>query len=131
MTDDTPRTPEIQAPALPAPPRHGQHPASHYHRDSFSGSAAVAGLGPQRGAGHRHPVRTWLRLGRIAHGPLFRRIAAGGKEAGPDRLTDRHVARLVKRTALAAGVRGDLKEEGSAGYRRSRPPVFINEIVNL
>jgi hypothetical protein len=25
----------------------------------------------------------------------------------------------------------DLKEEGSAGYRRSRPPIIINEIVNL
>jgi integrase len=55
-------------------------------------------------------LETWLRLGRIAHGPLFRRIAGGGKEAGADRLTDRHVARLVKRTALAAGVRGDLSE---------------------
>jgi integrase len=56
-------------------------------------------------------LQTWLRLGRIAHGPLFRHIAKGGKEAGPDRLTDRHVARLVKRTALAAGVRGDLSEQ--------------------
>src|SRR5580704_5538180 len=55
-------------------------------------------------------LQTWLKFGRIAHGPLFRRIAGGGKEAGPDRLTDKHVARLVKRTALAAGVRGDLSE---------------------
>jgi integrase len=37
-------------------------------------------------------LQTWLKLGRIAHGPLFRRITGGGKEAGPDRLTDRHVA---------------------------------------
>ena len=37
-----------------------------------------------------------------------------GKEAGPDRLNDRHVARLVKRTALAAGIRGDLAEGGAA-----------------
>src|SRR5580692_10200487 len=50
-------------------------------------------------------LQAWLKLGRIAHGPLFRHIAKGGKEAGPDRLTDRHVARLLKRTALAAGVR--------------------------
>jgi integrase len=54
-------------------------------------------------------LETWLKFGRIAHGPLFRRIVRGGK-AGSDRLTDRHVARLVKRTALAAGVRGDLSE---------------------
>jgi integrase len=55
-------------------------------------------------------LQTWLKFGRIADGPLFRRIARGGKKAGPDRLTDKHVARLVKRTALAAGVRGDLSE---------------------
>jgi integrase len=60
-------------------------------------------------------LQTWLKLGRIAHEPLFRRIARGGKEAGPDRLTDKHVARLVKRTALAAGVRGDLSEAERRG----------------
>jgi integrase len=60
-------------------------------------------------------LETWLRLGRIAHGPLFRRITGDGKEAGADRLTDRHVARLVKRTALAAGVRGDLSEAERRG----------------
>jgi integrase len=60
-------------------------------------------------------LETWLKLGRIAHGPLFRRIAGAGKEAGADRLTDRHVARLVKRTALAAGVRGDLSEAERRG----------------
>ena len=55
-------------------------------------------------------LETWLKLARIAHGPLFRRLARGGNTVGPDRLTDRHVARLVKRTALAAGIRGDLGE---------------------
>jgi len=64
-------------------------------------------------ADHSCPVvalQTWLKFGRIAHGPLFRRIRRGGKEAGPDRLCDRQVARLVKRKALAAGIRGDLAE---------------------
>jgi integrase len=61
-------------------------------------------------------VKTWLTFARIAHGPLFRRVRKSGKEAGPDRLTDRHVARLVKRTALAAGIRGDLSE----GERRMK-----------
>jgi integrase len=55
-------------------------------------------------------LETWLKFARIADGPLFRRIARGGKKAGPGRLADKHVARLVKRTALAAGVRGDLSE---------------------
>ena len=55
-------------------------------------------------------LETWLKLGRIAHGPLFRRVTGGGKSVGPDRLNDQEVARLVKRTAVAAGVRGDLGE---------------------
>lgn len=55
-------------------------------------------------------VQTWLKLARIAHGPLFRRVTGQGKAVGADRLNDQEVARLVKRTALAAGVRGDLPE---------------------
>lgn len=55
-------------------------------------------------------LQTWLKLARIAHGPLFRRVRGEGKEVGPDRLTDRQVARLVKRAAVNAGVRGDLSE---------------------
>ena len=51
-----------------------------------------------------------LKLGRIAHGPLFRRVTGQGKAVGANRLNDQEVARLVKRTALAAGVRGDLPE---------------------
>jgi hypothetical protein len=39
-----------------------------------------------------------------------RRIARGGKKAGPNRLADKHVARLVKRAALAAGVRGTFRK---------------------
>ena len=55
-------------------------------------------------------LQTWLKLGRIAHGPLFRRVTGQGKAVGSERLNDQEVARLVKRTALAAGVRGDLPE---------------------
>ncbi|TPJ52390.1 site-specific integrase [Mesorhizobium sp. B2-6-4] len=55
-------------------------------------------------------VQTWLKLARIAHGPLFRRVTGQGKAVGADRLNDQEVARLVKRTALAAGVRSDLSE---------------------
>jgi integrase len=53
-------------------------------------------------------LENWLKFARISVGPLFRRVVAG--KVGSDRLTDRHVARLVKHTALAAGVRGDLSE---------------------
>lgn len=55
-------------------------------------------------------LQTWLKFARIAHGPLFRRVTAKGKQVGPDRLNDQEVARLVKRTALAAGIRPDLPE---------------------
>ncbi|WP_424374465.1 integrase [Methylocystis silviterrae] len=55
-------------------------------------------------------LETWLRLGRISHGPLFRPIARKNGGVSPDRLTDKHVARLVQKTALAAGLRADLTE---------------------
>jgi integrase len=55
-------------------------------------------------------IQTWLTLARIAHGPIFRRVTGQGKAVGADRLNDQEVAKLVKRTALAAGVRGDLSE---------------------
>jgi integrase len=55
-------------------------------------------------------LETWIRLGRIAHGAVFRRIVRENRGVGPDRLNDRHVARLVQRAALAAGIRGDLPE---------------------
>lgn len=64
----------------------------------------------------------------MAEGPLLRRVAGQGKHVGPDRLNDQEVARLVKKTALAAGVRGDLSEaergQNSAAPRCARvtPP---------
>jgi integrase len=61
-------------------------------------------------------LQTWLKFAKIAHGPLFRRVAGQGKKVGADRLNDQEVARLVKRAALAAGVRGDLSE-GERGQK--------------
>ena len=55
-------------------------------------------------------LQTWQKLGRIDHGPLFRRLRTQNGPVLAHRLTDRHVARLVQRTALAAGVRGDMPE---------------------
>lgn len=55
-------------------------------------------------------VETWTKFAKIAKGPLFRRVTGQGKNVGPDRLNDQEVARLVKKTALAAGIRGDLPE---------------------
>ncbi len=55
-------------------------------------------------------TETWIKFAKLAKGPLFRRVTGKGKNVGPDRLNDQEVARLVKRAALAAGVRGDLSE---------------------
>jgi integrase len=55
-------------------------------------------------------IETWIKFAKLAKGPLFRRVTGKGKNVGPDRLNDQEIARLVKRTALAAGVRGDLSE---------------------
>jgi integrase len=67
-----------------------------------------------RGASdHTCPIlalERWIRFGRIARGPLFRRIFKDNKTVDTERLSDKHVARLVKQTALAAGVRSDLPE---------------------
>lgn len=62
---------------------------------------------------HTCPVvalETWIRYGRIARGPLFRRIFKDNKTVDVERLSDKHVARLVKQTVLAAGVRADLPD---------------------
>ncbi|RUW75759.1 MAG: site-specific integrase [Mesorhizobium sp.] len=63
-------------------------------------------------------LEIWLKFARIAHGPLFRRVTGKGKTVGADRLNAQEVARLVKRTALAAGVRSDLSE-GERGQKFS------------
>lgn len=64
------------------------------------------------------PVRAleeWLYLGRIASGPVFRRIYGNAKgRVGVDRLSDRHVANLVKSAALAGGLRAELPEAARA-----------------
>ena len=61
-----------------------------------------------------------MRLGRISQGPLFRPIARKNGGVSAERLTDKHVARLVQKTALAAGIRGDLTE-GERRLRLRRP----------
>lgn len=55
-------------------------------------------------------IETWIKFAKLVHGPLFRRVMGQGKAVGAERLNDKEVARLVKRTAMAAGVRGDLNE---------------------
>ncbi|WP_322887322.1 tyrosine-type recombinase/integrase (plasmid) [Sinorhizobium medicae] len=56
-------------------------------------------------------IETWIKFAKLAHGPLFRRVTGQGKLVGAERLNDKEIARLVKRVAMTAGVRGDLSEE--------------------
>ncbi|KIC44865.1 tyrosine-type recombinase/integrase, partial [Tateyamaria sp. ANG-S1] len=57
-----------------------------------------------------HALEQWLHFSKIAHGPIFRQVTRdnGGVQSG--RLSDKHVARLIKRTMLEAGLRPDLPE---------------------
>ncbi|MXN48727.1 tyrosine-type recombinase/integrase [Shinella kummerowiae] len=55
-------------------------------------------------------LESWIKFAKLIKGPLFRRVTGKGKDVGPDRLNDQEIARLVKKTAVAAGVRGDLSE---------------------
>ena len=45
-------------------------------------------------------LQTCLKFARISVGPVFRRVVGG--KVGAERLTDRHVARLVKHAVLAS-----------------------------
>ncbi|MBM2712841.1 site-specific integrase [Mesorhizobium caraganae] len=63
-------------------------------------------------------LQIWLKFARIGHGPLFRRVTGQGKAVGAERLNPQEVARLVKRAALAGGVRSDLSE-GERGAKFS------------
>lgn len=76
-------------------------------------------------------LQAWLKFARIAHGPLFRRVTGQGETVGAERLNDQGAARLVKRTALAAGVRGDLtegeREQKFSGHSLRAPSAELDE----
>ena len=50
----------------------------------------------------------WLHFARIDFGPVFVAVARDGVTATQDRLSDKHVARLIKQTVNDAGLRPDL-----------------------
>ena len=58
-----------------------------------------------------HAVEQWLRFGRIDFGPVFVGTSRDGKRTLETRLSDKHVARLIKRTVLDAGIRSELPEK--------------------
>jgi integrase len=58
-----------------------------------------------------HALEQWLHFAKIDFGPMFVRTSRDGKRALETRLSDRHVARLIKQTVLASGIRSDLPEK--------------------
>jgi integrase len=57
-----------------------------------------------------HALEQYLHYARIDFGPLFQRVSRDDRKATGGRLSDKHVARLIKKTVLAAGIRSDLPE---------------------
>jgi len=58
-----------------------------------------------------HALEQWLHFAKIGFGPLFVRTSRDGTKALDARLSDKHVARLIKQTVLDAGIRSDLPEK--------------------
>lgn len=58
-----------------------------------------------------HAVEQWLHFARIDFGPVFVGTSRDGKRASETRLNDKHVARLIKRTVMDAGIRSELPEK--------------------
>ncbi|MAB08335.1 MAG: integrase [Rhodobacteraceae bacterium] len=58
-----------------------------------------------------HALEQWLHFARIDFGPIFVRTSRDGKKALEARLSDKHVARLIKATVLKSGIRSDLSEK--------------------
>ncbi|MFG6562489.1 tyrosine-type recombinase/integrase [Sulfitobacter sp. 1A15299] len=58
-----------------------------------------------------HALEQWLHFAKIDFGPVFVGTSRDGKRALDERLNDKHVARLIKRTVLDAGIRAELPEK--------------------
>lgn len=57
-----------------------------------------------------HALEKWLHYAKVDHGPIFRRVLRDNSGVQADRLSDKHVARLIKRTMLEAGIRPELPD---------------------
>ncbi|MDF3416693.1 tyrosine-type recombinase/integrase [Sulfitobacter sp. M57] len=58
-----------------------------------------------------HTLEQWLHFAKIDFGPVFVRTSRDGTKALEARLSDKHVARLIKHTVLDAGIRSELPEK--------------------
>jgi len=58
-----------------------------------------------------HALEQWLHFARIDFGPIFVRTSRDGKRTLETRLSDKHVARLIKQTALKSSIRAELPQK--------------------
>tara|TARA_B100002049_G_scaffold235021_1_gene218526 strand:+ start:349 stop:1443 length:1095 start_codon:yes stop_codon:yes gene_type:complete len=58
-----------------------------------------------------YALEQWLHFAKIDFGPIFVGTSRDGKRATEARLNDKHIARLIKRSVLDAGVRSELPEK--------------------
>ena len=58
-----------------------------------------------------HALEQYLHYSKIDFGPLFQRITRDDRKTTGDRLSDKHLARLIKKTVRDAGIRSDLPEK--------------------
>lgn len=57
-----------------------------------------------------HALEQWLRYAKIDFGPVFQRVTRDNLKPTGARLSDKHVARLIKKTVRDAAIRSDLPE---------------------
>ena len=57
-----------------------------------------------------HALTQWLHYAKIDFGPIFVAVSRNGAKASGERLSDKHVARLIKQAVQDAGLRADLPE---------------------
>ncbi|MFN3844643.1 MAG: tyrosine-type recombinase/integrase [Paracoccaceae bacterium] len=57
-----------------------------------------------------HALSQWLHFAKIDFGPLFVAVSRDGRRAAGGRLSDKHVARLIKQTVEDAGLRPELSK---------------------
>ena len=57
-----------------------------------------------------HALTQWLHYARIDFGPLFVAVSRNGLKATAERLSDKHVARLIKQAVEDAGLRPELSK---------------------
>jgi len=58
-----------------------------------------------------HALEQWLHYAKIVHGPIFRPVKRDLSGVAANRLSDKHVARLIKKAAYEAAIRPELSNK--------------------